>query len=142
MQIPQDITKTKIVVDTDVVSYVFKQHELANFFMPYFQNRTLAVSFMTVAQLYYGAYKANWGTNQLSRLDNHLKNYVVFPYSYEICLKWAQVKKLCESSGYSIEHSDCWIASSALLYDCALATNNRKHFMYIKNLELISPNLL
>jgi len=142
LQIPQGITKTGIVVDTDVVSYIFKDHKQADFFKPYFRNKTLSVSFMTVAQLYYGAYHANWGTNQLARLENHLKNYVVFPYSYELSLKWAEVRNLCDSSGHSIEHADCWIASCAILYDCALATNNSKHFQNIKELELISPALI
>ena len=141
--ISQDaLAKSRIVVDTDVVSYIFNGHTQAEFFKPYLANKTLAVSFMTVAELYCGAYHAGWGANRLTRLENHLKNYVVLPYDYELCLKWAAIRQSGESKGQCIYHSDCWIASCALLYDCALATNNRKHFEHIRELPLISPSLV
>jgi predicted nucleic acid-binding protein len=139
---PQLITKNRILVDTDVFSYIFHGDTQAQFFRPYLLNKTLAVSFMTVAQLYYGAYKANWGQSRITHLENQLKNYVILPYDYLVCQYWAQVRKECESHGHSIEHADNWIAACALRYDCALATNNRKHFEVIKNLELISPGFL
>ncbi len=44
--------------------------------------------------------------------------------------------------GLNISHSDCWIAASALKYDCPLATNNARHFEGIKDLALISPGLM
>jgi len=136
------LSKNRIVVDTDVVSYLFNGHTQANFFRPYFTNKTLAVSFMTVSQLFYGAYHANWGENKLSRLENHLKNYVVLPYDYELCLRWASVRNNLEKNhSRCIEHSDCWIAATALRHDCALATNNGKHFLQIEGLALISPSL-
>ena len=40
------------------------------------------------------------------------------------------------------DDNDCWIAATALLYDCALATNNGRHFQYVKDLTLISPGLI
>ncbi len=135
------LAKNRIVVDTDVVSYIFNGHTQAEFFQPHLVNKTLAVSFMTVAQVYYGAYHAGWGNNRLTRLENHLKNYVVLPYDYELCLKWASIRQDCEKGGKSIEHSDCWIAACALRHDCALATNNGKHFRHVKGLALISPGL-
>jgi predicted nucleic acid-binding protein len=138
---PEALAKNRIVVDTDVVSYIFNGHTQAQFFRPYLANKTLAVSFMTVAQLYYGAYHAQWGTNRLTRLEYHLKNYVILPYDYDLCLKWAAIRQDSESKGRCIEHSDCWIAACALRHDCALATNNGKHFEHIRGLLLISPSL-
>lgn len=136
---PDALTKNRILCDTDVVSYVFNGHTQAQFFQQYFLNKTLAILFMSVAQLYYGAGHANWGINKLTRLENHLKNYVVLPYDYELCTKWAEVRNKMESKRFCIEHADCWIAASALKYDCALATNNGRHFENIDGLSLISP---
>ena len=97
---------------------------------------------MTVVQLYYGAFKANWGVNRLTQLENYIKNYVVLPYDFFVCQKWAQIRKQCEDDGYRIEHADAWIGACALRYDCALATNNGRHFKNINGLdELISPSL-
>lgn len=138
---PEALNKNRIVVDTDVVSYLFNGHTQADFFKPYFSNKTLAVSFMTVAQLFYGARHANWGSNKRTTLENHLKNYVVLPYDYELTLKWASMRNDCEKNGYPIEHGDCWIAATALRHDCALATNNGKHFIHVTGLALISPGL-
>jgi len=136
---PNQLTKHRILVDTDVVSYIFKKDIRADFFRPYLLHRMVAISFMTVAQLYYGAYKANWGSNRIIQLENHVKNYVILPYDYLVCQKWAQIRTQCESKGYRIESSDAWIAACALRHDCALATNNGQHFQYIDNLIVIAP---
>ena len=136
-----DVTISRILVDTDVFSYIFGEREEAKFFLPYFRGKTLAVSFMTVAQLYAGAYKKDWGTPHLARLEHHLKNYAVLPYDFSLCLKWAEIKSDCEKSGFPIETADCWIAACALRYECQLATNNKKHFEHVKGLLLFAPGL-
>jgi predicted nucleic acid-binding protein len=41
-----------LVVDTNVVAYVMKGHPLALAYRRHLEGRTLAVSFMTVAELY------------------------------------------------------------------------------------------
>ena len=84
MILPNNVQQDRIIVDTDVVSYFFKDDTRADYFKPYFVNRTLAVSFMTVAEAYFGAYKAGWGVRNMEKLENHLKNYVVIPYDYEL----------------------------------------------------------
>lgn len=138
---PEHITKNRIVVDTDVFSFIFKRETHAAYFRPYLFNKTLALSFMTVAQLYYGAYKNDWGPNRIARLENQIKNYVILPYDYLVCQQWARIRRECELKGYTIEASDAWIAACALRHDCALATNNSRHFQNIDNLVLISPGL-
>jgi len=131
----------RILVDTDVFSYIFGEKEQAKYFLPHIQGKTLAVSFMTVAQLYAGAYKVNWNNSKLQKLENQLKNYAVFPYDFSLCLKWAEIEADCENSGYRIETGDCWIAACAMKYECQLVTNNRRHFEHIKGLNLFAPSL-
>lgn len=135
------VTKARIVVDTDVCSYLFNGHTLAEFFRPYFLHKTLALSFVTVAQIYFGAYAAGWGPTRLKRLENHHKNYVVLPYSNDVCIRWAKTRAERKSAGLPNSESDMWIAACALTHDCALATNNTRHFTGIPNLELIAPGL-
>lgn len=72
----------------------FKRDPRAEFYHPYFLHRTLAITFMSVAQLYYGAYKAGWGLERITQLENQIKNYVVLPYDYLICQEWAQIGSL------------------------------------------------
>ena len=51
---------TVVIVDTDVVSFLFKGDTRAQLYRPHLQGRTLALSFMTVAELYQWAYIRNW----------------------------------------------------------------------------------
>ena len=139
---PNEVSESRIVVDTDIVSFFFKKDSRAEYFRPYLIHKTLAVSFMTVAELYYGAYKAQWGINRITALENHIKNYVVLPYDYLVCQQFAQIRSQCESEGYAISQPDLWIAACALRHDCALATNNGRHFNHIDNLVVISPTLI
>jgi len=138
---PSNLTKNRIVVDTDVFSYTFKGDTRAEFFRPFFMHRTLSLSFVTVGQLYYGAYKDGWGETRITRLENQIKNYVVLPWDYLICQQWARIRSECEIKGHSMEDSDIWIAACARHYDCALATNNGRHFRHIDNLTIICPGM-
>jgi tRNA(fMet)-specific endonuclease VapC len=139
---PEDVTDTRIMVDTDVFSFLFKKDELANFFKPYLINKTLALSFMSVAELYYGAYKDNWGSNRIAQLENSIKNYVVLPYDYLTCQEWARIRRQKELKGLTMSHSDIWVAASAVRYGCPIATNNGDHFQKIDGLIVICPGFI
>ena len=143
MTTPQNIKKNRILVDTDVLSYLLKQDTRADFFKPYLLHKSVAISFITVAELYYWAYTKSWGQAKIVELETRIKNYVVLPYDYSLCQQWAKTRAECETKGYPIhDDNDCWIASTALTHDCALATNNRRHFEHITGLTLISPGLI
>ena len=48
------------LVDTNIVSYFFKGHTLATSYRPLLVGHTLAVCFMTEAELFEGAHRAHW----------------------------------------------------------------------------------
>jgi predicted nucleic acid-binding protein len=139
---PSEITKSRIVVDTDVFSYFFKNDTRADFFRPFLVHRTLALSFATVAELHFGACHDNWGVAKRAELENAMKNYVILPYSYAVCQEWGRVMDEHRRRGHDMGHADCWIAATALAYDCALATNNGRDFDGTLGLELIAPGLI
>ena len=58
-----------LLLDTNVVSYLMRGHALGQAYRPLLANHALAVSFMTVAELYEGAYRNNWGTAMRHALD-------------------------------------------------------------------------
>ena len=70
-----------IVLDTNIVSYLLKGHSLAALYRPHLEGKTLAISFMTVGELYEGAYRRDWSSKRLLKLKEELKNYLVIPYS-------------------------------------------------------------
>ena len=50
-----------VVVDTDVVSYLFKSHPVAFQYLPDLAGQTPVISFMTVAELDRWVLEARWG---------------------------------------------------------------------------------
>lgn len=68
------------IVDTDVVSFIFKQDTRAALYEPHLLNTFPAISFMTLAELEKWAISANWGRAKYKDLQENLDRYtVIFP---------------------------------------------------------------
>lgn len=138
---PEDLRiATRVLVDTDVFSYIFKDDSRARPFQRYLLTRIPSISSMSVAELYFGAYKGGWGQGRIARLEGALKRFVVLPYDYVLCQTWATIRNEREREGRPISHADAWIAASALRHNCALATNNGKDYDGINGLVVINPS--
>jgi tRNA(fMet)-specific endonuclease VapC len=125
-----------LLLDTDVFSYLFKGHPLAGVYRPILQGHIVAISFMTVAELFHGAYRAVWGEAQLDRLEAQIKTYLVIPSNDGMCKTWGEVRSIRRHQPISTE--DAWIAATALAYDCALVTNNSSDYHSIPGLRIIT----
>ena len=66
-----------VVVDTNIVSYIFNHHSLAMTYSVLLQGCTLIIAAQTVEELRYGAFKANWGQKKLGELESLLKTFEV-----------------------------------------------------------------
>jgi tRNA(fMet)-specific endonuclease VapC len=127
-----------VVVDTDVVSFLFKGDTRAEAYRQCLQGKTLAISFMTVAELYQWAYVRGWGEQKLARLEERLHSYVVVPYDHKLCKRWAQICAERQRLGRPISVQDAWIAATALCYGCPLVTHNHGDFTDIVGLTVVS----
>ena len=56
-----------LVLDANIVSFFMKRHRLAESYRLRVEGHTLAISFMSVGELYEGAYRTKWGTEKLSK---------------------------------------------------------------------------
>lgn len=124
------------VLDTNVVSYLMKGHPLAVDYRPYLEGHLLAVSFVTVAELYEGAFRARWGRRKKDLLEAAVRGYVVVPSSHELCRLWGRVR--AERRKQPIASDDAWIAATALLHDSPLVTHNPLDFQGIAGLTVLS----
>jgi len=61
-----------VVVDTDVVSFLYKQDDRSAFYLPYLVNQLPIISFMTLAELERWTLAANWGRAQTPAPDEIL----------------------------------------------------------------------
>ena len=74
----------RLVLDTNIVSYLMRGSRVANVYKPHLEGRLLAISFITVGEFYFGAEKARWGEKRRQRLEQTLRKFLVIPYDIEI----------------------------------------------------------
>ena len=79
------------IVDTDVVSMLFKGDTRALAYQRHITGRLLGISFMTLAELERWSLERDWGQRRKQELVQHLTRYVVLPVNRELCGKWAEV---------------------------------------------------
>jgi tRNA(fMet)-specific endonuclease VapC len=126
------------VVDTDVVSMLFKGDTRALAFRSHITRRLLGISFMTLAELERWPLERGWGQKRKLELAQHLTRYTVLPVSRELCAKWAEVSFAAKRKGRPIQTADAWIAASAVHYQVPLITNNRDDYLAVDGLVLLS----
>ncbi len=129
---------TAVVIDTDVISYLFKSHPIAFQYLPDLTGRIPMISFMTLAELDRWVLEARWGEARRNRLREYLEPFVVLPYDRDLCTKWAEVTVAAQASGRRIDCADAWIAATALITGAPLITHNRNDYLGVPGLPLIS----
>jgi predicted nucleic acid-binding protein len=127
-----------LIVDTDVVSYLFKKDTRAALYEPHLANRLLYISFMTTAELERWPIIHRWGEKRRQQLREFLKDFAMITPDETMCRTWAQVYEQVRQSGKQIGISDAWVAATAVRYDVPLVTNNRKDFAAVNGLTIIS----
>lgn len=126
-----------LVVDTDVVSFLFKQDTRGDLYRPHLKGHLLLISPMTRAELEAWALEHNWGKPRRDAMRVHLKQFMLIPFHEELCVKWAEATDSARRGGRSINSSDAWVAAAALHYDVPLVTHNRSDYLGVTNLKLV-----
>ncbi len=129
-----------LLIDTDIASFIFKGSDYADPYVPLLSGNELALSFMSVAELFQWAILLQWGDRRLAQLEQYLSNYLIIPVDRPLCREWAQIRADRQSAGRVISPQDAWIAATALRHDLPLVTHNTKDFLEILNLRLITPS--
>lgn len=127
---------SNVVLDTSVVSLIFGGDSRAEYYKAEIAGLRTIVSFQTLEEMWYGACARSWGARRRNDLARHLEQYdIVWPAEelVDIC---AQLRCDRESEGRRLMNADAWIAATALVLDCPLASHDRD-FSGITNLSLI-----
>jgi len=129
-----------LVIDTDVVSFGFRlDSRFVDSYGPAIQGHRAIVSFMTVAELHFGAINGNWGPHRKQGLFEYLRqNYVECYPTEATCEAWGRLVWQSKQQGIVMSGSDAWIAATAIVHSLPLVTHNSKHFQHLSNLNLIS----
>jgi predicted nucleic acid-binding protein len=128
-----------ILIDTDVVSYLFKGHPLAKAFAARLEGNHLCISFVTLAEIEFGMRAAQWGSHRTHAMRAHLAKFEVIQSNPDLCRMWAAVMSESTSKGRRMSQHDAWIAAAAIHLNASLATNNVKDFRHLDRLKFLRP---
>jgi tRNA(fMet)-specific endonuclease VapC len=130
----------RIVIDTDAFSILWRgtsQHLNERLL-----NSTPVLSFVTVAELHYGAAKAKWGERRVLALDEQIRRYLLAPYDPEMARLCGRLRAQAQAFGHSLgqaaQANDLWVCATAIYHDAPLLTLNRRHFEGFPGLSLLS----
>lgn len=124
-----------VLVDTDVVSYLYKGDTRASAYAGHLAGTQPHVAFATVAELYRWAVQRGWAQGRIGKLRATIARYTILHSDEATTMEWARVMSL---KGRPMAHGDAWVAAVALRHGMPLVTHNRKHFEGIPGLTVIS----
>jgi tRNA(fMet)-specific endonuclease VapC len=85
---------TTVLLDTNIVSYLFKRDSRAARYTLHLLDRELAIAMMTVAELFQWAAIRGWGKPRIRRLEELLERYTILPVDVDLCRQWAEVRAM------------------------------------------------
>jgi len=114
---------------------------LASHYRPLVEGRPVVISFVTVAELEYGATLAGWGPERLQRLAYEIgRTEVVWPGPH-LTETYASLRAWCVRTGHGLgqkQHEAArWIAATALWLQIPLVAHDGI-FANVKDLELLT----
>jgi len=98
----------------------------------------LALSIISLAELYEGVYYSSDPSANKKALHKLLSGVSILDIGEEICEIFGRERGRLRKEGKIIGDLDLFIACTCLYHNLTLLTNNREHFERIGNLEIIS----
>jgi tRNA(fMet)-specific endonuclease VapC len=130
---------SQILLDTNIVSFIFKEDTRAQDYWPHLQGNQLLVSIVTIGELRLWTMVHQWQPKRIQALEAYLRaTYTPVVLNDEICTQWAKIQAQARAIGRPINANDGWIAATAVQYNLPLVTHNPKDFENIAPLELIT----
>ena len=131
-------TSNVIVVDTNVISYIFKRDTRGTLYKPHIEGRLAIIAAQTLAELEVWPLKKGWGPRRHAELRARLREFTFAEADENVCLRWAEVQANADRIGRPISVNDAWIAATALKFDSPLVTHNPSDFYNVPGLTVIT----
>jgi len=96
----------------------------------------IAVSSVTVSELYYGAQKSKKIKQNIKRIEEFIYPFDVLSYDESASREYGKIRAYLERKGQVIGPLDILIAAHALSMNLILITNNIKEFRRVKSLPV------
>lgn len=127
----------KYLLDTNIIVDHLRNKKLLD---EYLLLDGVGISIITVAELFYGAYKSDNPPIMIQKLENVIKklNIEIVNLNLQTISEFGKIKAGLEVKGERLEDFDLLIAATAIVNKLILVTLNIKHFKRIENLELVA----
>jgi predicted nucleic acid-binding protein len=96
----------------------------------------VAISFMSVAELFYGAEKSENAGENINLIEEFFLTIEVIHSDLEILRKFGELKAVLGSTGNILADADIFIAATTLAKCNMLITGNINHFKRIEELKI------
>ena len=127
----------KYLLDTNICIYIIKKKpESVIKLFSKLKPGDVAISAITIAELYFGIAKSSKPNENTIALQEFLQPLVTLDFNSDDSVFYGQIRAELEANGQMIGAMDLLIASIALSRRLTLVTNNEKEFSRIKNLKV------
>lgn len=127
----------KYLLDTNICIYIIKkkpENVLKHF--NGLKPESVAISNITVAELYYGVAKSSKPDENTVALEQFLLPLVALDLCKEDSVSYGKIRSQLEAEGRTIGSMDLLIAAQAVNHNLILVTNNEKEFSRVKHLKV------
>jgi tRNA(fMet)-specific endonuclease VapC len=126
----------KYLLDTNIVIYVVKRRPLAVLERFNANEGRMAISSITLSELYHGAEKSARMTENLAVVEEFASLIEVLPYTAKASAHYGAIRAVLEKTGKTIGINDLHIAAHARSEGLTLVTNNLGEFERVPGLVL------
>ncbi|MCZ7612168.1 MAG: type II toxin-antitoxin system VapC family toxin [Ignavibacteriaceae bacterium] len=127
----------KYLLDTNICIYIIKKkpESIIKIFSK-IKLGDVAISAITIAELYFGPAKSSKPNENTIALQEFLQPLVTLDFNSDDAVVYGRIRAELEANGQMIGAMDLLIAAIALSRELILVTNNEKEFSRIKDLKL------
>jgi tRNA(fMet)-specific endonuclease VapC len=125
------------LLDTNICIYIIKKRPAS--VLKKFESLSpgdVAISSITLAELYYGIMKSSNPKKNQEALDKFLIPLEILYFDYPATIEYGKIRAGLEKKGTPIGALDTLIASHAKSLNLTLVTNNEKEFERIPDLKI------
>ena len=127
----------KYMLDTNICIYIIKKkpEEVIKRFLK-MKPDSIAISSITVSELYYGVAKSSKPNEKTIALEQFILPLTVINYNKEDSISYGKLRAKLEQKGKLIGAMDMLIAAQVLNRDLILVTNNEREFKKVEGLSV------